>query len=179
MDNSLSFSLSEEKIEIKTFSEKETERLGTLIASCLEGKELIFLIGELGSGKTSLTRGIVAGAGISKRVRSPSFVLVNHYKGENLSIHHIDLYRTSPSDMLDIGLEELIGYGVVIIEWADRLKDVLTPSILIKIDINKDNERTFNIEGSSFFIKCLEKRLRGDAYFSDRYLLVQRGSRDI
>jgi tRNA threonylcarbamoyladenosine biosynthesis protein TsaE len=79
--------------------------------------------GTLGSGKTVLARGIAAGLGVEpERVHSPTFTLVNHYRGR-LPVYHIDLYRIGkPEDLQELGLEELLGTdGVALVEWPERL----------------------------------------------------------
>ncbi|MCS7233715.1 MAG: tRNA (adenosine(37)-N6)-threonylcarbamoyltransferase complex ATPase subunit type 1 TsaE [Synergistetes bacterium] len=159
-------------MKILTFSEKETERVGKLIASCLQGEEVIFLIGGLGVGKTVLARGIAEGAGVERRLRSSSFVLVSHYKGRKFNIYHVDLYRLEKRELPDIGLDEFLGEGVIIVEWADRLGDLLKPSISIKLDIIKGNDRIIEICGEEKISECIREEIKKDAYFGDRHLLL-------
>jgi tRNA threonylcarbamoyladenosine biosynthesis protein TsaE len=93
--------------------------------------------GSLGAGKTVLARGIAAGLGVEpERVHSPTFTLVNHYQGR-LPVYHIDLYRIQkPSDLLELGLEELLGTdGVALVEWPERLGSYL-PEKAMRISIN-------------------------------------------
>ena len=171
MGDNISFNFAK-KIKVHTCSERETEHLGNIIASCLEGKEIIFLIGELGSGKTVLTRGIAIGSGVYKKIRSSSFVLLSQYKGERFQIYHVDLYRASKEDLLDIGFDELVDNGIIIVEWGDKAGDLLKPSIMISIDISGERDRNLIIEGEDRIINCLEGRIRKDAHLSDRYILV-------
>jgi tRNA threonylcarbamoyladenosine biosynthesis protein TsaE len=103
----------------------------------LEAGSVIALIGELGCGKTLLTRGICAGLGVPLRqVNSPTFIMVNEYRGR-LPVFHMDLYRLgSIDDGFDIGIMDYLsraGSGVMIIEWAEKIISLL-PADLLKID---------------------------------------------
>lgn len=109
---------------LTTHSPVDTQNLGERIGRHLKAGDTIFLFGELGAGKTTLTQGIARGLGVSKKeyVRSPSFTLVNEYSGR-VPVYHIDLYRIDSSDELEnLGLEEIFsGQGVAIVEWAEKL----------------------------------------------------------
>jgi tRNA threonylcarbamoyladenosine biosynthesis protein TsaE len=103
-------------------SPSDTLKLGERIGSVLQGGETIALIGELGAGKTLLTRGVVSGAGISSDlVTSPTFTLIQEYFGP-ISIIHVDLYRIEyPEELPSLGLDEYFSpQSAVLIEWADR-----------------------------------------------------------
>jgi tRNA threonylcarbamoyladenosine biosynthesis protein TsaE len=102
---------------------RETERIGSLLGTLLIAGDVIALSGELGSGKTTLVRGLAQGMGFSgKEVASPSFTLVNEYEGP-LPLFHLDLYRLGDErELREIGYEEYINKaGVAVIEWADRI----------------------------------------------------------
>lgn len=102
----------------------ETGGLGRRLAASLCPGDIVFLRGELGSGKTTLMQGIAAGFGIRGFVRSSSFILVNEYAaaGSGMPVYHMDLYRLSGGETGDFGLDEyLYGKGVCIIEWPERL----------------------------------------------------------
>ncbi len=121
----------------KTESPEETQALGEKLGKTLKQGDVIALIGELGTGKTCLTQGISQGVGIApgEIVSSPSYILINEYRG-TVPIYHIDLYRLENSEEIaELGLSEYIeGGGICIIEWADRLADLL-PDGCIKIYI--------------------------------------------
>jgi tRNA threonylcarbamoyladenosine biosynthesis protein TsaE len=105
----------------------ETERIGSLVGTLLIPGDVIALTGELGSGKTTLVRGLAQGMGFSgEEVVSPSFTLVNEYDGP-LPLFHIDLYRLrNAGELHEIGYEEYITEaGVAVIEWADRVLDAI------------------------------------------------------
>jgi tRNA threonylcarbamoyladenosine biosynthesis protein TsaE len=105
-----------------TTSEKETETLGEQLARRLLPGAVVLLYGELGAGKTALVRGLARGLGASTDdVSSPTFTLIQEYAGTGVTLYHVDLYRLSPREVDDLGLEELVaGDGIVAIEWAER-----------------------------------------------------------
>jgi tRNA threonylcarbamoyladenosine biosynthesis protein TsaE len=107
-----------------SLSEEETYDLGVAVAKSLKGGELILLEGELGLGKTVFARGIAAGLKIPPEdVSSPSFTLIQEYRGGRLHMFHVDLYRlNSPEELSTLGLEEILSSGgVVVVEWGERL----------------------------------------------------------
>jgi tRNA threonylcarbamoyladenosine biosynthesis protein TsaE len=106
-----------------TRSEDETRAEGTTLARGLQAGDVILLTGDLGMGKTVFARGIAQGLDVpDDEVRSPSFTLVNRYRGR-MTLYHIDLYRIDrPEDLDELGLEEILGVnGVAVVEWAERL----------------------------------------------------------
>lgn len=119
----------------KTFITKdsrETRKLGELLAGELRGGEIICLSGELGSGKTTFSQGVLKGLGAKGPYTSPTFVVLKHYGTRNyelgiMNIYHIDAYRVSARDILDLGWEEIVAdkNNVVIIEWAERIKKII------------------------------------------------------
>jgi tRNA threonylcarbamoyladenosine biosynthesis protein TsaE len=103
-------------------SPEETQAAGARLAARLEAGDVVALVGELGAGKTCFVQGLARGLGVTRHATSPTFVLVNEYRGR-LPVHHVDAYRTDTlTELLDLGLAELVdGDGVTLIEWADRL----------------------------------------------------------
>jgi len=129
-----------------TCSAEETFRLAEELAAAFRGREAVLLSGELGAGKTVFAKGLAAGLGVedTTRVCSPSYTLINVYKGR-FPIFHVDLYRLhSNSEIQELGWEDCLGEGVVIIEWAEKL---LSPpdGIRVTIELGKDDERTIRI----------------------------------
>lgn len=118
-------------LDVTTGSARETQEVGRGLGSLLRGGEVIYLVGDLGAGKTCLTQGIAWGIGVEGFVRSPTFVLMNQYRGR-LTLYHVDLYRLeSAAEVLDLGLEEVFaGRGVSVVEWADRAPIELAPEHL-------------------------------------------------
>jgi tRNA threonylcarbamoyladenosine biosynthesis protein TsaE len=111
-----------------TRSPEETEVAGERLAATLQPGDVVAVTGELGAGKTCLIGGIVRGLGVSRAASSPTFVLVNQYRGR-LPVFHLDAYRTeSLSEVLDLGFDEYLSAGgVLLIEWADKLAPLISP----------------------------------------------------
>lgn len=133
-----------------TKSSAETEDLGKRIGKIVKQKEraVICLFGDLGSGKTTLIKGIASSFGILERdIGSASFVIVSEYETEP-PLYHIDLYRLEKGQEDEIGLWEYIeSPGITLIEWADRLSEIPDDSIKINIRYLDENFREINIEG--------------------------------
>ena len=112
------------KINIKTLSADETQKLGQKIGTLIKQPLIIALRGDLGSGKTAFVQGLAKGLEVPDGyyITSPTFTLINEYPGR-LSLVHVDLYRLeSIDDLEDIGLDELLyGQAVIAVEWADKL----------------------------------------------------------
>ncbi len=131
---------------VVTGSEQETFRLAERLASRFSGREIVLLTGELGSGKTVFAKGVASGAGVRNvhQVCSPSFTLVNIYEGKH-RIFHIDLYRLErPDEILDLGWEDYLGEGIVLVEWAEKLPFPLA-GIAVRIEVGADDARTITI----------------------------------
>jgi len=133
------------EFEIQSNSVNDTLKIGSIIARNLRAGDIVCLFGQLGSGKTVLTKGIAKGLGIDKaKVYSPSFVLIREHAQGRLPLYHFDLYRLNTiEDIMALGYEEyLFDRGVTIIEWADRLKYLL-PEEFLKIELffGEDSKR--------------------------------------
>ena len=132
-----------------TKSEAETVRLGRSLAGELRPGDVVLLEGVLGAGKTALARGIASGLGVpEEEVRSPTFTLVNPYRGR-IPVYHVDLYRIDRErDLDELGLEEILGTdGVAIIEWAERLASWRPPHALVaRFEDRGGSEREIVIE---------------------------------
>ena len=117
--------------EIVSTSAEATEAAGERLGQTLGPGAVVALTGELGAGKTCFVQGVVRGLGATVRATSPTFVLVNQYQGR-VPIHHVDAYRTdSMTELIDLGLLDLMdGEGVTIIEWADKLTPLLPPEAI-------------------------------------------------
>ena len=126
----------------------ETEKIGHIIGQTLVKRDIVALIGDLGAGKTCLTRGLALGLGLPlpQKVTSPSYTLINEYEGYT-PIYHIDLYRIDQcEDVWDLGLDEYLeGEGVCIIEWANIILQEL-PSHTIEIKLSWLDENRRSIE---------------------------------
>jgi len=105
----------------------ETQAIGERLGARLTPGAVVACTGELGAGKTCFLQGLARGLGVAGGVTSPTFVLVNQYRGGRMPIYHLDAYRTgSLTELVDLGLEEMLhGDGVTVIEWADKLLPLL------------------------------------------------------
>ena len=136
--------------QFETNSVEETVALGERLARRFDVGDCVALVGDLGSGKTVLVRGIAVGLGVTdeRLVSSPTYVLVQEYAGR-VRLYHVDLYRlTAAEDELDnLGLDEMLTDGVVVIEWADRAGDALPrPHWQITIQPTGQASRQFTLE---------------------------------
>lgn len=111
--------------EKHTRSAAETEALGRALAAALEPGDVVTLTGPLGAGKTRLVAGIAAGLGVSAHVRSPTFTLVNEYRGGRVPLFHLDLYRLESGETTGLGIEEMLETGALVVEWGERLPSAL------------------------------------------------------
>lgn len=151
-------------MKVTSTSVSDTLSVGRKIAENLQKGDIICLFGQLGSGKTVLTKGIASGLGIKKnKIISPSFVLIREYAKTQakLPFYHFDLYRLkAPKDVLTLGYEEyLYGDGITVIEWADRL-EYLLPREFLKVEL---------------FIKAESQRLLKFSAMGERYMELLAG----
>jgi tRNA threonylcarbamoyladenosine biosynthesis protein TsaE len=129
-----------------THAPAETEQLGKRIGARLRAGDLLCLAGDLGAGKTCLTRGLARGWGAVERPTSPTFKLVNEYRREDGGrMYHVDCYRLSgEADAWTIGLDDLFDQGVVVIEWPERIGGALPAARLwVAIDDLGGDDRRF------------------------------------
>ena len=130
-------------------SVKETEAIAAEMAKSLKGGECIALDGELGAGKTQFVRGLVAALGGDPHsVSSPTYVLLNIYDRGRLKVFHLDAYRVGGADDFEaIGFAELLEQrGVVVVEWAERVHDLLPKSVIrVKIEAVGETERRIEV----------------------------------
>ncbi len=146
------------KIQINSL--KELRQLTDRFANCLKGNEIILLQGNLAAGKTTFTRYLVSSIdpSVEDEVNSPTFSIMNEYETSKFPVYHIDLYRVKDFDLTDV-----LGNGVVIVEWADEeLKNELSqytdlPVIFIKISVENDEIRLFNIDfiNADYLKECI------------------------
>lgn len=126
--------------DVSTFvsnSPGETIELGQTLGGKTDSGALICLYGELGSGKTTLVKGIAKGLGITEKITSPSYLLMKKYGGKT-PLFHIDLFRIdSPDEAIEVGIDDHLidPEGVVAVEWAERIKKILPEE---RIDVRLD-----------------------------------------
>jgi tRNA threonylcarbamoyladenosine biosynthesis protein TsaE len=106
-----------------THSEAETSAVGRNLAASLEAGAVVLLFGDLGAGKTAFVRGMAEGLGVAPgEVSSPTFTLVQEYRGGRVALFHVDLYRLDdPREIDELGLDEIAADGVLVVEWAEKL----------------------------------------------------------
>ena len=129
---------------------KETEEFGIKLGSLLKRGDILCLNGDLGAGKTTMTKSIGLGLGVEEYITSPTFALINEYRGR-LPVYHFDVYRLENADELyDLGFDDYFyGNGVCVIEWADKIQRMI-PKDRTVVDIekgNEDDERLLKISG--------------------------------
>ena len=134
---------------------EETKRFGIKLGSLLKPRDVVCLIGDLGAGKTTLTKSIGLGLGVDDYITSPTFVLINEYMGR-IPVYHFDVYRLeNVEELYDLGFDEYFyGKGVSIIEWADKIEKLL-PEERIVLDIKRGID--------------LDERRIGITIYGDRY----------
>ena len=138
-------------MELLSHSPDETEAIGARLAERLGPGAVVAFTGELGAGKTAFTRGLARGLGVTDRVTSPTFTIVNEHLGGRLPLFHFDMYRLASSDELfDIGWEDYLARGgVCAVEWSENVADALEPDA-IRVDIRRgtgENDRVITITG--------------------------------
>ena len=138
-------------MQLLTTTPEQTEALGERLAAALHGGEIIAYRGELGAGKTAFTRGLARGLGISMRVTSPTYTIVNEYTGGRLPLFHFDMYRLHDADdLFDIGWEDYLERGgVCAVEWSENVAEAMTGAITVTIEKTADDARRITIEGGS------------------------------
>ena len=135
-------------------SENETKLIGKKFAEKLKKGDVIVLTGELGSGKTKFTEGVLEHFGLENEISSPTFNIVNEYISKNINIYHFDVYRLEDEDeFYAIGGEEYFDKGICLIEWGEMIESVL-PKKYIHITFNRNYE---NDDSSEIVFEYIEK----------------------
>jgi tRNA threonylcarbamoyladenosine biosynthesis protein TsaE len=136
--------------ELMIKSELDTRGFGKELAKKLKPGDVIALIGDLGTGKTTLTKSIAEGLGITEMITSPTFTIVQEYTEGRLPLYHFDVYRLCDlEEMYELGYEEyFFGQGVSVIEWADQIMEIIPEdAIIIRIRYGtSEEERIYDIE---------------------------------
>lgn len=151
-------------IDLFTHSCEETQKLGEEISIFLFEGSVITLDGDLGAGKTTLTKGVGKGLGIDEEINSPTFNILKCYFNDKLNLYHIDAYRLEdvPAEGKNIGLEEVIeGDGVCLIEWPLYIKEMIPfDSLSVEIHNVGGNERKITLSSNSPKYKNLLETLK-------------------
>jgi len=129
--------------KIKLYSQQQQEAFGAELAGVLPKHAVIFLEGELGTGKTTLVRGILRGFGWSGTVKSPTYTILEPYELPQQNLYHFDLYRLADAEELEyLGLRELLGEGLLFFEWPERGEALLPPADII---VNIQHEKSARV----------------------------------
>jgi tRNA threonylcarbamoyladenosine biosynthesis protein TsaE len=130
--------------ELVTDRPEATEAAAAALARHVRRGDLLLLVGEMGAGKTTFVRGLAAGLRVAGDVMSPTFQLVRVYRGA-VQLAHVDLYRLGgDADLADLGLDELLDEGAVVVEWGDRLEE--PGAVRLAIDVLDERRRRLRIE---------------------------------
>lgn len=132
--------------------EEDTKNFAKSLASHLKKQDIIVLTGDLGSGKTKFTEGILSYFGLENEISSPTFTIVNEYQKDDINIYHFDVYRLEDlSEFYEMGGEEYFENGICLIEWGELIEDAL-PKDYLHITFSKDdkNENIRNIAVECF-----------------------------
>ena len=132
-------------------SPQETEALGQALVQKLAPGAVVAFSGDLGAGKTAFVRGMAQGLGITQRVTSPTFTIVNEYEGGRLPLFHFDMYRLhSAEELFDIGWEDFLSRGgICAVEWSENIQEALEPGT-VYVEIRRgqgEQERIISIKG--------------------------------
>ena len=140
-------------------AEPDTLALGADLARVLEPGLVVYLRGDLGSGKTTLVRGVLRGLGYAGRVKSPTFTLVEVYKFSSLYLYHFDFYRfKDPDELVDAGLHEYFGAAsLCLIEWPEKAAGLPPPDLDIHIQLSGAGRLAELHAGSEAGTRCLDR----------------------
>ncbi len=133
---------------LTTRSEGETMEAGRALGESLQAGAIVLLSGDLGTGKTAFVRGLAGALGIdAAHVSSPTFTIVQEYRGGRLLMRHVDLYRLTPREVDEIGLDEMtLDPAVTAIEWPDRLPRSLGDAVHVRLAHAGGDTRTIEID---------------------------------
>jgi tRNA threonylcarbamoyladenosine biosynthesis protein TsaE len=150
-------------MEFISRSAAQTRRAGMRLGALLQPGDVICLVGDLGAGKTTLVQGVSAGWGSLDQVTSPTFVLVNVYRRpDGNRLFHLDAYRlSSAAEAEDLDIDALIDQGPLVVEWADRIRDVL-PQVRLWVELSwiAEDQRDLMLSafGSRYHVLLMELR---------------------
>jgi len=138
------------QMEVVVKNSQETEELARLIGLSAQAGDVLILSGDLGAGKTTLTKGIALGLGITQMIKSPTYTIVREYPNGRLPLYHMDVYRVA-GETADLALDEYFeSDGLSVVEWGELLEEELPESyVFLRLQRHPDdeNQRTISIEG--------------------------------
>lgn len=134
-------------------SAEQTMSIGQKLADFLQPRDLILLDGDLGAGKTTFTKGLAKGLGITRPIKSPTFTIIREYQDGRIPLYHMDVYRLEEGGGDDLGLEEYFnGDGVNVVEWSKFVADEL-PNQYLRIIFKRDDSKGDNVRTLTFEAK--------------------------
>ncbi|GAX03170.1 tRNA threonylcarbamoyladenosine biosynthesis protein TsaE [Secundilactobacillus pentosiphilus] len=152
-------------VTVKVSTPEETMAIGQKMAPLLEPKDIILLDGDLGAGKTTFTKGLAAGLGIKRNVKSPTFTIIREYQDGRIPLYHMDVYRLEDGSGDELGLEEYFnGDGVSVVEWSKFVADELPADYLRiafkRLDDEGESQRELIFEPHGQRFEEMLKKLR-------------------
>jgi len=153
------------KKSIRSYSPEDTHKIGRRIGTKAQSGDVLLLVGDLGTGKTTLTQGILWGLGGTEYARSPTFVLVNEYPAR-LTMYHMDLYRlNSIEEIEDLGLDDyLYGNDLCVVEWADKAPGYFPVNhAVVQLEVIDDQTRRVTVSSETVHLDRLVKAIAGGA----------------
>jgi len=160
--------LDQHSFEFISRSTEQTRRLGMRLGALLRSGDVICLAGELGSGKTTLVQGIASGWGSLDQVTSPTFVLVNVYRGaDGQRLYHLDAYRLKDANEAeDLDMDLMLEGGLLVVEWAERIREALPPEhlwVTLRWIDDEQRDLIFSARGSRYesVVSAVKKQLFG------------------
>lgn len=154
-------------LEFISRSPEQTRRVGMRLGSLLQTGDVVGLVGNLGSGKTTLVQGIAMGWGSLDAVSSPTFVLVNVYRRvDKMRLFHLDAYRLSgANEAIDLDLDAMLEQGPLVVEWAERVQAALPDEYLgVKLNWVDDSQRDMIFSARGLRFEALLARFRKQVY---------------
>lgn len=146
-------------MEYQLTSPEETQALAAKLAQLVTPGTVLFLIGDLGAGKTTFTKGFALGLGIKQMIKSPSYTIIREYETGRLPFYHLDLYRLAGNND-DLGLEEYFeGEGVSVVEWANLLEELPRDYVTITFTKTSLEGRILNLKATGPNSTVLLKKL--------------------
>ncbi|MAX18260.1 MAG: tRNA (adenosine(37)-N6)-threonylcarbamoyltransferase complex ATPase subunit type 1 TsaE [Chloroflexi bacterium] len=150
---------------IRSYSPEDTHKIGRWIGAKAQSGDVLLLVGDLGTGKTTLTQGILWGLGGAEYARSPTFVLVNEYPAR-LTMYHMDLYRlNSIEEIEDLGLDDyLYGNDLCVVEWADKAPGYFPVNhAVVQLEVIDDQTRRVTVSSETVHLDRLVMAIAGGA----------------
>lgn len=147
---------------LTTTTAEQTQDLGREVGSLVTSGDVILLDGDLGTGKTTFTKGLALGLGIKRPIKSPTFTIIREYQEGRLPLYHMDVYRLEAGGGDELGLEEYFtGDGVSVIEWSQFVEDQLPANYLMiqlrRVAANEDTRRLNFISQGDHYQKLVEQ----------------------